>query len=126
MTSARKKRTTIRVGPGITAETVAAALLGFEWWGGPYHLELTGVMGCPQVWARDKEEAERVMGHLLAVCGVDPEAVRDAVRTEGVSASPRFSEVRRFRLHIRDGLAMVSDRQGPDGGAEYPVVLSAP
>jgi hypothetical protein len=83
-------------------------------------------MGCPQVWARDKEEAERVMGHLLAVCGVDPEAVRDAVRTEGVSTSPRFSEVRKFRLHVRDGLALVSDRQGPDGGAEYPVVLPAP
>ncbi len=126
MTSLRKKRTTIRVGAGVTAETVAAALLGFEWWGGPYHLELTGAMGCPQIWARDKEEAERVMGHLLAVCAVDPEAVREAVRTEGVSASSRFSTVRRFRLHVRDGLAIVSDRQGPNGGAEYPVVASAP
>jgi hypothetical protein len=122
VTSARKKRTTIRVGPGVTAETVAAALLDFEWWGGPYRLELTGRMGCPQVWARDKAEADRVMSHLLDVCGVDPEAVSAAVRTEGVSNSSRFATVRKFRLHVRDGLAIVSDRQGPDGGAEYPVV----
>jgi hypothetical protein len=124
--SARKKRTTIRVGPGVTAETVAAALLGFEWWGGPYHLGLTGQMGCPQVWARDKAEADRVMSHLLAVCGVDPGAVSTAIRVEGVSRSSRFSTVRKFRLHVRDGLAIVSDRQGPNGGAEYPVVGLVP
>lgn len=113
----------MRVPAWVTAETVAEALLSFEWSGGPYHLELTGAFGCPQIWASGKEEAWRVMDEILRVCGISPAEIQQAVITEGYSADPRFSVVRRFRLRVRDGLAMVSDRQGPDGSPEYPVVI---
>jgi hypothetical protein len=121
--SLRRKRTTVRAAPWVTAESVALDLLGFEWDGGPYHLELTGSFGCPQVWASDAVEAHRVMGRILQVCGVSPAEIQQAVVTEGYSSSSRFSTVRRFRLRVRDGLAMVSDRVGPAGTPDYPVVF---
>jgi hypothetical protein len=122
----KRKRTTVRAAPWVTAESVATALLGFEWDGGPYHLELTGDFGCPQIWASDRLEAWRVMGRILEVCGVSPAEIQQAVITEGYSSVPRFSTVRRYRLRIRDGLAMVSDRVGPGGTPSYPVVLTSP
>jgi hypothetical protein len=123
MGSLHRKRTTVRASASVTAESVAADLLAFEWYGGAYHLELSGDFGCPQVWARDHAEAWRVMGKVLSVCGVSSQEIQQAVVTEGFSADPRFATVRKFRLRIRDGLAMVSDRQGPEGTPSYPVVL---
>ena len=123
MASLKRKRTTVRAAAWVTSESVAAALSGFEWRGGPYHLELTGNFGCPQVWAVDRVEAWRVMGKVLNVCGVSPAEIQQAVITEGFSPSPRFRTVRVFRLRVRDGLAMVSDRQGPNGTPEYPVIF---
>lgn len=123
MASLKRKRTTVRAAPWVTAESVASALLDFEWDGGPYHLELTGDFGCPQVWASGQLEAWRVMGRILEVCGVSHAEIQQAVITEGYSPNPRFATVRRFRLRVRDGLAMVSDRVGPDGTPAYPVVF---
>ena len=123
MASLKRKRTTVRAAASVTAESVAMALLGFEWSGGPYHLELTGDFGCPQFWASSQAEAWRVMNRVLEVCGVSPAEIQQAVITEGLSSNPRFGTVRKFRLRVRDGLAMVSDRQGPNGLPEYPVIF---
>jgi hypothetical protein len=126
MATRRQKRTTLRVGGGVTAETVAEALIGFEWMGGPYFLELAGDRGALQVWAASKAEAERFVGKMLAVGGYPADYAASCVRTEKLSESPRVQEVRRFRLLVRDGLAHVSDRQGSAGSPAYPVVLGEP
>jgi hypothetical protein len=94
--------------------------------GGPYFLELAGDRGSIQVWAADKAEAERFVTKMLAVGGYPENYAARCVRTEKLSESPRVQEVRRFELLVRDGLAMVSDRQGPDGTPAYPVVIGPP
>jgi hypothetical protein len=126
MGTRRRKRTTLRVSGGVTAEAVASSLLGFQWMGGPYFLELAGDRGSIQVWAADKAEAERFVTKMLAVGGYPENYAARCVRTEKLSESPRVQEVRRFELLVRDGLAMVSDRQGPDGTPAYPVVIGPP
>jgi hypothetical protein len=121
-----QKRTTIRVSGGASAETIAASLLGFTWLGGPYFLELAGNRGSIQVWAANKGEAERFISKMLEIGGYPPDYAARCVRTERLSDSPRVQTVRRFGLSVRDGLAMVSDRQGSAGSPAYPVVLDVP
>ena len=126
MAARRQKRTTLRVGGGVTAESIASALLGFEWMGGPYFLELAGDRGSIQVWAANKAEADRFVAKMLDVGGYPENYAASCVRTERLSESPRVQEVRRFALLVRDGLAHVSDRNGPDGGPAYPVLIGPP
>ena len=123
MAGRRQKRTTLRVGAGVTAESIAGALIGFEWMGGPYFLELSGDRGAIQVWAASKAEAERFVAKMLSIGGYPEGYEATCVRTEKLSDAPRVQQVRRFRLMVRDGLAHVSDRQGAAGAPEYPVVI---
>jgi hypothetical protein len=126
MAALHRKRTTLRVGGGVTADSVALALQGFQWMGGPYFLELAGDRGSIQVWAADKAEAERFVAKMLAIGGYPEGYEASCVRTERMSEAPRVQQVRRFELMVRDGLAYVSDRQGPGGTPAYPVVMDAP
>ena len=126
MASLRQKRTTLRVAGGVTAESVAASLLGFRWMGGPYFLELAGPLGSIQVWAASKAEADRFVTKMLAVGGYPANYAALCVRTEKLSQAPRVQRVRQFELLVRDGLAFVSDRHGSAGGPAYPVVIGQP
>lgn len=118
--SLKRKKTTIPTAPGVTAESVVAALRGFEWNGGPYRLEVSGDYGCFQVWASDASEADRVFEKLWSVSGLPAGYKLSSTRVEGAVTAARFQTIRRFGLGVVDGLALVSDRVGPGGAPGYP------
>jgi hypothetical protein len=126
MGSLRRKRTTLRVSAGVSAEAIVSGLEGFTWLGGPYFVELSGSRGSLQVWAASRSEADRFLSKMLLIGGYPQGYADSCVRTERLSECSRVQTVRRFRLLVRNGLAHVSDRQGSAGSPAYPVVFDAP
>jgi hypothetical protein len=123
MPRVHRKHTTIRPKAGVTAESVYAQLAGFEWLGGPYRSELVGDGWTLQVWASGKAEADRVLAKLAAVCGYSLGDLASAAKSEGLVEEGRFQVERRYRVAVVDGVALISDRSGPAGLPDYPVVF---
>ena len=87
--------------------------------GDPIVIHKGGVWGVPQVWAASVDEGKRVIRHAAAIAGVDV----DAPGSQWVvtrSGDPRYGMAGEMQvMRGRDGLWMISKRNGPSGPAQY-------
>jgi hypothetical protein len=78
-----------------------------------------GVWGVPKVWAASVDEGKRVIRHAAAIAGVDLEAP-GSQWVVSRSGDPRYGMAGEMQImRGRDGLWMISKRDGPSGPAQY-------
>jgi hypothetical protein len=105
----------------VTAEEIWAGLAGRTISHGPNIVAWEGSWGCVKVWAASWPEGASLIETVCSLAGIPwgPQAKGDLLFSTAAGAS-RYRPGR-YRVKVRNGLAFVSTRDGPEGLPEYPL-----